>query len=120
MLRASPLGARVLASLTPIPVRHSTLSFKIFSIDDFFSQLAQLLQRISQYPGNLPEYRSSILLILQFVHVLLPISSSLMDAIVESNCPNSYAYAFDEPSGTALWTCNSSLQADYTVTFCPP
>ncbi|KAF8964742.1 thaumatin [Flammula alnicola] len=38
----------------------------------------------------------------------------------KSNCPNAYAYAFDESSGTALWTCNSSLNADYTVTFCPP
>jgi len=37
----------------------------------------------------------------------------------KGNCPNSYAYAFDESSGTALWTCNSTLNADYTVTFCP-
>ncbi|KAJ7128656.1 thaumatin-like protein [Mycena epipterygia] len=33
-------------------------------------------------------------------------------------CPNSYAYAYDESSGTALWYCDSSLRADYTVTFC--
>lgn len=26
----------------------------------------------------------------------------------------------DESSGTALWTCDSNLAADYTVTFCPP
>lgn len=38
----------------------------------------------------------------------------------KSNCPDSYAYAFDESSGTALWTCPASLQASYTVTFCPP
>ncbi|KAJ3980662.1 thaumatin-like protein [Lentinula detonsa] len=38
----------------------------------------------------------------------------------KSNCPDSYAYAFDESSGTALWTCPSTLVADYTVTFCPP
>ena len=37
----------------------------------------------------------------------------------KSNCPNAYAYAFDESSGTALWTCDSALAADYTVTFCP-
>ncbi|KAF8878090.1 thaumatin-like protein [Infundibulicybe gibba] len=37
----------------------------------------------------------------------------------KSNCPNSYAYAFDESSGTALWTCDSGLAADYTLTFCP-
>ncbi|KAF7426206.1 hypothetical protein PC9H_008573 [Pleurotus ostreatus] len=37
----------------------------------------------------------------------------------KSNCPNSYAYAFDEPSGTALFTCDSGALADYTLTFCP-
>ncbi|EKM51955.1 uncharacterized protein PHACADRAFT_212566 [Phanerochaete carnosa HHB-10118-sp] len=37
----------------------------------------------------------------------------------KSNCPNSYAYAFDENSGTALWKCNSALNANYQVTFCP-
>ncbi|KAH9834846.1 thaumatin [Rhodofomes roseus] len=37
----------------------------------------------------------------------------------KDNCPDSYAYAYDESSGTALWTCQSSLAADYTVTFCP-
>ncbi|CDO70879.1 hypothetical protein BN946_scf184804.g11 [Trametes cinnabarina] len=40
-------------------------------------------------------------------------------AFGEDNCPNSYAYAYDESSGTALWTCDSSLAADYTITFCP-
>ncbi|KAJ3492257.1 hypothetical protein NLI96_g154 [Meripilus lineatus] len=38
----------------------------------------------------------------------------------KNNCPNSYAYAYDESSGTALWTCPTSSNADYTVTFCPP
>jgi hypothetical protein len=28
-------------------------------------------------------------------------------------------YAYDESSGTALFTCPSSEQADYTVTVCP-
>ncbi|PVG04000.1 thaumatin-like protein [Serendipita vermifera] len=37
----------------------------------------------------------------------------------KSNCPNSYAYAYDESSGTALWTCPMSKAADYTITFCP-
>ncbi|KAI0661529.1 thaumatin-like protein [Cubamyces menziesii] len=37
----------------------------------------------------------------------------------KGNCPNAYAYAFDESSGTALWSCDSSLKADYTITFCP-
>ncbi|KAF8172975.1 thaumatin [Mycena galopus ATCC 62051] len=34
-------------------------------------------------------------------------------------CPNSYVFAFDEPSGTALWYCASNLNADYTIEFCP-
>ncbi|PCH37375.1 thaumatin-like protein [Wolfiporia cocos MD-104 SS10] len=37
----------------------------------------------------------------------------------KDNCPDSYAYAFDESSGTALWQCDSALNADYTLTFCP-
>ncbi|KAI0710077.1 thaumatin-like protein [Earliella scabrosa] len=37
----------------------------------------------------------------------------------KGNCPNAYAYAFDEPSGTALQACDMGLAADYTVTFCP-
>lgn len=55
----------------------------------------------------------------------------------ENACPNSYAYAYDESSHTALWTCDSNLKAgkhsheyynlifthavpqDYTLTFCP-
>ncbi|TCD59854.1 hypothetical protein EIP91_011290 [Steccherinum ochraceum] len=37
----------------------------------------------------------------------------------KGNCPNAYAYAFDESSNTALWTCDSGLNADYTLTFCP-
>ncbi|TFK50318.1 thaumatin-like protein [Heliocybe sulcata] len=37
----------------------------------------------------------------------------------KSSCPNSYVYAYDESSGTALWTCDSAKAVDYTVTFCP-
>ncbi|CUA72690.1 Pathogenesis-related protein 5 [Rhizoctonia solani] len=37
----------------------------------------------------------------------------------KSNCPSSYVYAYDESSGTALFTCPSSLNADYQLTFCP-
>ncbi|KAK2460750.1 hypothetical protein APHAL10511_007220 [Amanita phalloides] len=37
----------------------------------------------------------------------------------KNNCPNSYAYPYDESSGTALWSCPSSSYATYTVTFCP-
>ncbi|POV95319.1 hypothetical protein PSHT_15725 [Puccinia striiformis] len=35
----------------------------------------------------------------------------------KNNCPDAYAYAYDESSQSALWTCNQP--ADYTVTFCP-
>ncbi|KAF8878087.1 thaumatin [Infundibulicybe gibba] len=37
----------------------------------------------------------------------------------KNSCPRSYVYAYDESSGTALFTCPSSLRADYTLTFCP-
>ncbi|KAL5514556.1 hypothetical protein ACEPAG_1872 [Sanghuangporus baumii] len=37
----------------------------------------------------------------------------------KGNCPNAYAYAYDESSNTALWTCDSARNADYTLTFCP-
>lgn len=37
----------------------------------------------------------------------------------KGGCPNAYAYAYDESSGTALWTCSGASAADYTVTFCP-
>ncbi|KIL68391.1 hypothetical protein M378DRAFT_71776 [Amanita muscaria Koide BX008] len=37
----------------------------------------------------------------------------------KGNCPNSYAFAYDESSGSALWTCPSSKAAGYTITFCP-
>ena len=37
----------------------------------------------------------------------------------EDACPDSYVYAYDESSGTALWTCPAASNADYTITFCP-
>ncbi|KAH6904844.1 thaumatin-like protein [Coprinopsis sp. MPI-PUGE-AT-0042] len=37
----------------------------------------------------------------------------------KGRCPNSYAYAYDESSGNALFTCPASSFADYTITFCP-
>lgn len=36
---------------------------------------------------------------------------------LEGNCPNAYAYAYDD--ATALFSCDSALQTDYTITFCP-
>lgn len=35
----------------------------------------------------------------------------------KGNCPDAYAYAYDESSQKSLWTCNRG--ADYVVTFCP-
>ncbi|KAI0029292.1 Osmotin thaumatin-like protein [Vararia minispora EC-137] len=47
-------------------------------------------------------------------------SSGVPDyAYFKDACPDSYVYAFDESSGTALWTCPGSNAADYTITFCP-
>ncbi|KAI0749525.1 thaumatin-like protein [Daedaleopsis nitida] len=37
----------------------------------------------------------------------------------KSKCTDSYVYAYDEQSGSALWTCPVDKAADYTVTFCP-
>ncbi|KAJ6546208.1 thaumatin-like protein [Mycena vulgaris] len=36
----------------------------------------------------------------------------------KDGCPNSYAYPYDESSGTALWYCASNLSADFTINFC--
>jgi hypothetical protein len=38
----------------------------------------------------------------------------------KSRCKDAYAYAYDEGSQSALWTCSQDGGfADYTVTFCP-
>jgi len=37
----------------------------------------------------------------------------------KTGCPDSYVYAYDESSGTALWTCSSADLPNYTITFCP-
>ncbi|KIJ56349.1 hypothetical protein M422DRAFT_41071 [Sphaerobolus stellatus SS14] len=37
----------------------------------------------------------------------------------KNNCKNSYVYAYDESSHTALWTCDSTNSPGYTLTFCP-
>lgn len=44
---------------------------------------------------------------------------SINIAFSEGRCKDAYAYAYDESSGSALWTCDSGLKADYTLTFCP-
>ncbi|KAL5512023.1 hypothetical protein ACEPAH_5242 [Sanghuangporus vaninii] len=37
----------------------------------------------------------------------------------KKGCPNSYIYAYDENSGTALRKCSAALSSDYLLTFCP-
>ena len=37
----------------------------------------------------------------------------------KGSCPKAYAYAYDEASMSSLFTCDSGLKADYTLTFCP-
>lgn len=48
-----------------------------------------------------------------------PSSGVAFYSYFKNNCPRSYAYAYDESSGTALFTCPTGLAADYTLTFCP-
>ncbi|KXN89702.1 Pathogenesis-related protein 5 [Leucoagaricus sp. SymC.cos] len=48
-----------------------------------------------------------------------PASGVAFYGFFKGSCPNSYAYAFDESSGSALWTCGADAQPDYTLTFCP-
>jgi len=48
-----------------------------------------------------------------------PASGVAFYSYFKGNCPRTYVYAYDESSGTALFTCNSALNADYTLTFCP-
>ncbi|KAJ7281112.1 thaumatin-like protein [Mycena rebaudengoi] len=47
-----------------------------------------------------------------------PNSTVQFYSFFKSACPNSYVYAYDESSGTALWFCAANLRADYTVQFC--
>ncbi|KAI9634241.1 thaumatin family-domain-containing protein [Dioszegia hungarica] len=39
--------------------------------------------------------------------------------VFKVHCPNAYAYAYDEKSGSALFTCPSSSSSDYEIVFCP-
>ncbi|KAF8528424.1 Osmotin, thaumatin-like protein [Hysterangium stoloniferum] len=50
---------------------------------------------------------------------MCPPSGVQFYSFFKTGCPNSYVYAYDESSGTALWTCPKSKNADYTLTFCP-
>jgi Thaumatin family len=88
------------------------------------SRLSQLLHGLARNGSYLPGLRRAILLLLQCVLLTtLPFlnesRSKPIFSNVEGSCPNSYAYMFDQGSGTALWTCNSTLNSDYRLTFCP-
>ncbi|KAK7002357.1 thaumatin [Favolaschia claudopus] len=52
-----------------------------------------------------------------------PTSSVEHYSYFKQSCPNSFAYAFDESSGTAVFQCPKAVKFDedveYTVTFCP-
>ncbi|TEB24306.1 thaumatin-like protein [Coprinellus micaceus] len=48
-----------------------------------------------------------------------PASGVQFYSYFKGNCPNSYAYAYDESSGNAIKTCLANKRADYTITFCP-
>ncbi|GAA5976355.1 hypothetical protein JCM5350_001430 [Sporobolomyces pararoseus] len=48
-----------------------------------------------------------------------PVSKVAHYNVFKNACPDAYAYAYDEASNSALWTCPASKKADYTITFCP-
>ncbi|GAA5886488.1 hypothetical protein JCM6882_001653 [Rhodosporidiobolus microsporus] len=47
-----------------------------------------------------------------------PASGVQYNSFFKKYCKDAYSFAYDESSGSALWTCKHSLKADYTVTFC--
>ncbi|GAA5886425.1 hypothetical protein JCM6882_001634 [Rhodosporidiobolus microsporus] len=48
-----------------------------------------------------------------------PVSGVQYYHVFKDACSDAYAYAYDESSESALWTCPKASAADYTVTFCP-
>lgn len=81
-------------------------------------ELDQLLYRRVQHPGDVHALGRRFLLVLQCVARFFNLLTHSQPP-TEGNCPNAYTYAFDENSGSSLWTCDSSLNSDYTLTFCP-
>ena len=87
-------------------------------------QQPQLLHRQPQHRGDLPALWSEPLQLLQcvffndFAGTRDADEHHSGDVFAENACPHAYVYAYDEKSG-ALFTCPSSKNADYTVTFCP-
>ncbi|KAF8153129.1 thaumatin [Crassisporium funariophilum] len=81
--------------------RKFSASARYFASDCISRKLSQLLLRTIQHPQTCPA------------------SGVAYYSYFKNACPRAYAYAYDEASGTALWTCNSALKAYYTLTFCP-
>ncbi|GAA5948345.1 hypothetical protein JCM3765_001380 [Sporobolomyces pararoseus] len=48
-----------------------------------------------------------------------PVSKVAHYNVFKNACLDAYAYAYDEASKSALWTCPAEKKADYTITFCP-
>ncbi|KAF7291167.1 Thaumatin-like protein [Mycena indigotica] len=48
-----------------------------------------------------------------------PASGVAEYAYFKGGCRDSYVYAYDEGSGTALWFCDANKKANFVVTFCP-
>ncbi|GAA5846684.1 hypothetical protein JCM5353_008669 [Sporobolomyces roseus] len=48
-----------------------------------------------------------------------PVSGVQYYNVFKKACRDAYAYAYDESSNSALWTCEAKKKADYTITFCP-
>ncbi|TFK96477.1 thaumatin-like protein [Pterulicium gracile] len=48
-----------------------------------------------------------------------PVSGVQHYSYFKNGCRDAYAYAYDESSESALWTCPTRLKADFTITFCP-
>ena len=68
--------------------------------------------------GYVPEHRGSGLPLLQCVSIQLAMVELGVDGRAEDNCPDSYVYAYDESSGTAIWTCPGS-DAAVSSSFAP-
>lgn len=50
------------------------------------------------------------------VRICLPSTPITDDVGAEQNCPDSKAYVYDD----SVFECDAALNADYTITFCPP
>ncbi|KAJ7114533.1 thaumatin-like protein [Mycena crocata] len=76
---------------------------------------ACLVDALAGHPDNSPNCCSGI----HDTPATCPPSGVRNYAYFKNNCPNAYAYAYDESSGNALFTCAIAKRAAYTITFCP-